>query len=593
MPDPREVGPPRNERSWIDPRVQPVRPTVDPRFRHHPIPDPARYYQPSRIYLNLTAPNDCSFTLYADGGKPVLLTNRVAAGVRTRARYAFALTVRVGENRERYFGTIDVVRGPLVPMDVDPRDAAVPLAFDDEDLLHILHQRMLTKFIVLENPETALDYPSDPNLPIRYDATFESDAVRRAKELGKILVVVRLGDRVPTEEELATVEGGLTLGRSMEVVDASGRPRRLRPEYVPAENYPNGDVQPVAHHPGSRGGFGATAGDAEACGGDGCKPRPGGPPGVDPRFLLNNDLTNNYEYLCDGGDRRPRVGWSTGGQVVNIDPEDTIAEYRTASGGKRFAVSNRVCLFSPRYVELRVLQAAEGYSNLMGHGAVDRDHRPATYLSARPALERKAYGSAGLVRGQRGPHGLEGAQWPDSAYEVRILLAERSALGWAEIVGLFGPHHVTGTQQPEILARVAFADSLTLDLQPQVVGMEAGTGEIVVTRRVHELNGVHERECPDVLRLEKSADRSAAKVGEIVVFAIRYTNLGRRPISNIAVTDSLTTRLEYVPDSADSDRPAAFAASPNNVGSTMLRWEIQTPLPPGESGHVRFSAIVR
>jgi uncharacterized repeat protein (TIGR01451 family) len=93
--------------------------------------------------------------------------------------------------------------------------------------------------------------------------------------------------------------------------------------------------------------------------------------------------------------------------------------------------------------------------------------------------------------------------------------------------------------------------------------------------------------------IEKSADRSAAKVGEEVTFVIKYTNKGTQPVSNITVVDSLVTRLDYVSESADSDRPAVFTTRVNNADSVELRWEIKDPLPAGESGMVKFVCRIR
>lgn len=573
----------------------PPRPTQDPRFRYHPVPDPAYYGPPRPVSLRFLAPEDCSFTLFGPGGQETPpLGHEARANARSRARYLFALTVGVGARAEKFYGSFDVLRGPMVPPDVNPFDAAVPIVFDEEDLLQILRERMITKFLVLENPETSLDFPSDPNLPIRYDATFDPDVVKRAKELGKILVVVRIGTRIPSREEMIGVSGShLFIAKKIEVVDAGGSIHKLNDQWIKVESYPNGPIEQVGHssHDGApRAPFPIS----EDCPSGTCPPSASRPPGVDFRSLLNNDLTNNFEYLCDGGDRRPRVGWVESGRVVNIDPEDTIAEYRPQTGGNRIAISNRVCLFSPRFVEVRVLQGSEGYDAAVNSGAVARDAGPIVALGQHPQLEKKGYTSAGQLIDRRILRGLLGAQWPGDLVEIRSLAGYKHTQGWAVIVGLFGWHHVTGSEQPEIKARVQFVDDVTLDLMPQIVGMVAGTGEVYSIWTTKEIREVEiQPECPDVLVLEKASDRASAKVGEEVLFAIRYTNTGSQPISNIAVTDSLISRFEYVEETADSDRPATFLATENEAGSMTLRWEIKEPLPAGESGHLSFKVRVR
>src|SRR5262249_40284296 len=92
------------------------------------------------------------------------------------------------------------------------------------------------------------------------------------------------------------------------------------------------------------------------------------------------------------------------------------------------------------------------------------------------------------------------------------------------------------------------------------------------------------------LVLCKWADRQAAQVGEVVTFFLKYTNQGGQPITGIIVSDSLSQRLEFVPGSAVADRDAGFTTQENEVGSLILRWEVSGPLPPGQSGLVRFQA---
>ncbi len=57
--------------------------------------------------------------------------------------------------------------------------------------------------------------------------------------------------------------------------------------------------------------------------------------------------------------------------------------------------------------------------------------------------------------------------------------------------------------------------------------------------------------------------------------------------------NGLSGRLEYVPGSAQSDRPANFTAAENEVGSVVVRWELPGTIMPGQSGLVRFKAKVR
>ena len=78
-----------------------------------------------------------------------------------------------------------------------------------------------------------------------------------------------------------------------------------------------------------------------------------------------------------------------------------------------------------------------------------------------------------------------------------------------------------------------------------------------------------------------------------MTFTLRYRNNSGQPIDDLAVTDSLTGRLEYVPGSAKADRNSVFTMQTNEAGSLILRWEVSGRLMPGESGKVTFQARIR
>jgi uncharacterized repeat protein (TIGR01451 family) len=95
------------------------------------------------------------------------------------------------------------------------------------------------------------------------------------------------------------------------------------------------------------------------------------------------------------------------------------------------------------------------------------------------------------------------------------------------------------------------------------------------------------------LRLCKTASATSALPGEEIDFTLRFDNVGDQTIGNVTIIDNLTTRLEYVPDSAKSSVQANFSVSENDGESLTLRWEITDPLKPGDGGLVRFKCRVR
>ena len=95
------------------------------------------------------------------------------------------------------------------------------------------------------------------------------------------------------------------------------------------------------------------------------------------------------------------------------------------------------------------------------------------------------------------------------------------------------------------------------------------------------------------LRVIKTASKKVAKPGDVVDFTIRFDNTGDQTIKKVVLLDNLTTRLEYVPQTAQSSRRAEFSTTVNDGDSLVLRWDFVDPLPPGEGGLVRFHCRVR
>jgi uncharacterized repeat protein (TIGR01451 family) len=133
---------------------------------------------------------------------------------------------------------------------------------------------------------------------------------------------------------------------------------------------------------------------------------------------------------------------------------------------------------------------------------------------------------------------------------------------------------LTGVQAPQVLFGVKQAHA-------EVGIQEAGI--------IYVTNGPEHPK----LRLLKLASRGNAEPGEEIEFTLRYDNIGDQVIGNVTVVDNLSTRFEYVPDTAKSSVDADFLTQSNDEGSLILRWEIRDPVKPGEGGVLRFRVKVR
>jgi uncharacterized repeat protein (TIGR01451 family) len=115
---------------------------------------------------------------------------------------------------------------------------------------------------------------------------------------------------------------------------------------------------------------------------------------------------------------------------------------------------------------------------------------------------------------------------------------------------------------------------------------------------VKQAQDVHVYELPPgkcSLRICKAASHMLANAGDQITFTIRFDNIGLQPIDKVVVLDSLSPRLEYIEESQQSSiaPPPVFSSEPNEIGSTVLKWEFKSSLKPGEGGVLHFRCLVR
>ncbi len=299
------------------------------------------------------------------------------------------------------------------------------------------------------------------------------------------------------------------------------------------------------------------------------------------------------EYLCDGGDRALPVAVMQDWTVRGIDAEDAVAHYDTLSGETVVTPSNRVCIYAPRFAAVRHVTA--------------------------PMLEQQRLQAAGVdlplaVRSQdlnEGPNAVTQpvqverslAVVPPYAFFERI-----KAQGLDNVIVLRGiefdllPYEDLniirrGVMDASEKARLAELTTAAKTWET-VVGVQVlingqAANEAVRDVATQEVTHYEMPKGKPRLRIVKIANRQYAQPGDIVEFTLRYDNIGNEPIGNVTILDSLTPRLEYVPDTAQSTRDADFFTVDNEADSLILRWELKEPLKVGEGGIVRFQTRVR
>jgi uncharacterized repeat protein (TIGR01451 family) len=449
------------------------------------------------LFVRLAGPEGMLVTFYRGDGTAQTLPAPFTVGLRPGYLYQVKLSGMARYPGLSFFPTLDVRGGIRAEAHLNPANYPATLNFTEDDFRAVVRETLITKAVVLERPDRALPYPTQVDRPIDLLVPPRVDPVAEAGEHGRVVLVVRLGERDWTDSELAArgIAGTVLLPGEQDLPPAAAPP----------------------WHPWS------------------CFP------------LLYDPLhgpEHASEEMCipDGGDSGTPVGFNAEGKLSGLDPTDTVAEYSDSLGYRRLAVSNRVCLCVPRFLVFR--------------GELQPQLQQIAVIPGRVRVTE-----TGLV--------LE---------TERVPVVEKLAVP---------PITMAGRQMPS---------AALLAIGPMVVGQIEGLDIIGLARTPGNVTGACPPEaelCEKPLIIIKWPDKCAALIGDLVTFTLRYSNHGGKPITNVVVLDSLAGRYEFVPGSSHSDRPVTFTTQPNEAGSLVLRWQVNGPLPPGESGTITFQVRIR
>jgi uncharacterized repeat protein (TIGR01451 family) len=509
------------------------------------------------LYVRFTGPKGMRVTFYRGQGAGVSFPAPVTVALRPGYLYRVKLTDLPGHPDMALFPTLEVhstlALGPKCP----PYEYPAPAVIHDLDIEQVLSGAMLTKVVYLEHPEkappkaTTADNPLETTLPACKDLW--SEAVCR----GRPVFTLRMGQRHFEESELAAcaVPGTVLLP------DEQVLPRPAVPPCLPWSCLAL--VDPILG------------------------PRP-----------------PEEECLHDGGDVGLPAGLDNAGRLHGLDPSDTIAEYCDDCGHKRLVCSNRICVCVPRFAVLRTELPPALQECVIGPGGTISLWGQDLLQARVPSLLARQREQMAAMTGRKRPSLAVAKEGLVQLVALQVLNAEEIVIGPAVLLGTAEVQQLTEVQRLALKKQIEFARVINKREGPRQI--EAGEGPAVVAR----LEGLQiikataeTRECEvsceapvppaKPLCLHKWADKQCAQVGDVVTFYLKYSNVGGRPMTEVAVNDSLTGRLEYVPGSAQSSRDAVFTMENNEAGSVILRWEINGRLLPGQYGVVRFQARVR
>ncbi len=462
---------------------------------------PSGVYQPTLpppLYVKMIGPEGMQVTFYRGSGKSTTLKTPCVVGLRPGYAYQVKLSNIPGHPFPLY-PTLEV-RGSLVSPGgkVKPRDFPASLVFTEAELANVRADGLVTKIVVLEKIQTASAEAATIDVPLLTDVGAGENPYLLARDIGTPMMIMRLGQREVTEEEL--MAHGMF--GTVQLPDETALPLPQFAPYLPW-------TCPAFFDPL----LGPQAPGADLC-------------------------------LPNGGAVGTRVGFDIDGKLAGLDPSDTVAEYVDSKGNRKIAISNRVCVCVPRFVVVRGEIRLVGQSIVYTTGAINKAQYGQLMKNITPIITEHQNVMVGVLATRLG------------------LSSTLNALGtvvYGQIEGLEIYVNVKGPRGISTLCKNA-----------------------------------EEAELPEVpLCLIKWPDKYGALLGDTITFTLKYTNQGGKVIHDVIISDSLLSRYEYIVGSQQSDRAATFTTQLNEVGSQILRWQINEDLPPGQSGIVRFQVKVK
>jgi uncharacterized repeat protein (TIGR01451 family) len=295
-------------------------------------------HMPPLLYVKLIGPKGMQLTFFGAAAQGQTFLAPCTIGVRPGYCVRMAISGVPDYPNTAFFATLEV-RGSLFLGNNRNADYPAALVFRSEDFARVRADANLKKVIVLERPDNAIPVATSPDEPFEILLPTSRDLLWAASERGQPLLVMHMGGRQLTLEELISIPGTVLLPGA-KMLDAPAQP-----PYVPWHCFPVID------------------------------PRAGPIP---PGELIK---------VPDGGDVGLEAGFDRLGKLRGLDPSDTVAEYLDSQGRQRLAVSNRVALCVPRFIIVKTETILAAQVGVAGPGSVRATNAYAGAKSVQPSLE--------------------------------------------------------------------------------------------------------------------------------------------------------------------------------------------------------------
>jgi len=365
------------------------------------------------------APEGVKVTIHP--GSPMAKTFDVPVNVGFRPGYAYQLELTNLPNRpgETLYPILEV-RGSLVPRaGMKIEEFPAPIYVSRADIERAISGGLVTKVVYLEDPTKAVPIDSRADLPLENTDLTEDDAMKSAAGNGRIVAVLRFGDRKPDREDLArfVVPGTVVL---------------------PGETLSPAAVAPMFAHCGI--------------------------PFYDP--ILGPKIPTE-ECFTDGGDVGPRIGIGLNGKVGGLDPTDVSLAY-TVLGKRRVSTTNQVCICSPRYMIRRVdvipggfflTAGPDGLGQYIGKGIASTRQPAQAVMNREKPVGNVARVRPGITVSINGVHEFIGNTAPRMIASSENVGVVSMAIEPEEITSF--PNELTVTKSVEAASPVKSGDEVT------------------------------------------------------------------------------------------------------------------------------------
>ncbi|MDP1560156.1 MAG: hypothetical protein Q8M16_02055, partial [Pirellulaceae bacterium] len=282
------------------------------------IPDGQGYLQPVEVHSSTGAQVAVH---HGNGFTPT--QDRINAGLLVGGVYSYRVTNIPGQLGAELYPTIEVIHRLYPPRGLAARFPVV-VDLNADDIQAALDGNFVVKVVYLEDPEASRTLTHDGQKQPAFELAPGSDLLSTADLMGRPMVLVRIGSRLPEAHEVATAQTGPPIALLPPTTDQPST-ATVKWNQDAADRDPSYIPQMIAPHAGHAGMW-------------------------------------NSEHIFDGGDRSVRalVGSGSHWEVSGLETEDTVGHFDTLDGQRLVVASNRVAIYSPRFGAVRqILNVAQ------------------------------------------------------------------------------------------------------------------------------------------------------------------------------------------------------------------------------------------